>query len=73
MVVEDSISGFQAARSAGIGYIIALKPGDMDTPSSELDGIDRVVKNLTQIPWEDLFRITGPEASVDHDVVSGKG
>jgi HAD superfamily hydrolase (TIGR01509 family) len=67
VVVEDSISGFQAARAAGIGYIIALKPGDSNTASIELNGIDLVVENLTQIPWEDIFRITGPKASVEQN------
>ena len=68
VVVEDSISGIQAARAAGIGYIIALMSGEGCDRPSRLNGIDLVVENLAQIPWEDLFLQGGSAASNNQNV-----
>lgn len=55
VVIEDSISGIRAARSAGIGYVISLVSAGAQPCSKELDGMDLVVENLAQIPFQDLF------------------
>jgi len=57
VVVEDSISGLQAAQSAGIGYLIALISEGSNLNSKSIIGIDQVVENLAQIPWKDLLQI----------------
>ena len=57
VVVEDSISGLQAAQSAGIGYLIALIFEGSNLDFSKIDGIEQVVENLTQIHWKDLLHI----------------
>ena len=64
VVVEDSLSGIQAAHSASIGYVIALQAGN-DLLSSQ--GIDLLVDNLAEIPWEDLYGISAPEESASQD------
>lgn len=61
VVIEDSISGIQSARSAGIGYIIAMVSEGSNLDSNSNKGIDQVVENLAQIPWNDLFSDTGRE------------
>ena len=55
VVVEDSLSGIQAAFSAGIGHIIALKSTKVSNFLSGIDGIDQIVENLAQIRWKCLF------------------
>ena len=57
VVVEDSISGLQAAQSAGIGCLIALIFEGSNLDFSKINGIDQVVENLTQIHWKDLLHI----------------
>lgn len=56
VVVEDSMAGLQAARAAGIGYIIALMVGGRSPSDNLIDGIDLFVESLAQLPWRDLFR-----------------
>jgi len=53
VVVEDSLSGLQAAHAAGIGYIIALGPQDLHL--AQLEGVCQVVESLQQVPKERLF------------------
>lgn len=53
VVVEDSLSGLQAAFAAGIGYIIAL--GTTEDFIRKKDGIDQVIDNLAQVHWRRLF------------------
>ncbi len=53
--VEDSEHGIQAARSAGIGYIIALGPVEQHVRLSGIQGVRKVVENLGQVPVKDLF------------------
>jgi beta-phosphoglucomutase-like phosphatase (HAD superfamily) len=55
IVVEDSRAGLQAAYAAGIGHIIALGPADTQPPLCQIEGVNRVVKNLGQIPSKELF------------------
>lgn len=54
VVVEDSHSGIQAARSAGIGHIIALAPADRHRRLAQLAGVAGVIENLGQFPREVL-------------------
>lgn len=50
VVVEDSLSGMEAAVAAGTGHVVAL--ADHTPP---LPGIDRVIANLGELP-RSLFR-----------------
>ena len=52
IVVEDSISGLEAARAAGIGYRIALGPADRHPQLKVLEGVSQVIENLGQISKE---------------------
>lgn len=53
--VEDSRHGIQAARSAGIGCIVALGVPEAHETLSKLDGVQYVVENLGQVPVDELF------------------
>ena len=55
VVVEDSLSGIEAARSAGIGHIIILGPASRHNELARLEGVGTVVKDLRQLPKERLF------------------
>lgn len=50
VVVEDSISGIQAAREAGIGHIIALGSKSKHESLVTIKSVDTVVESLAQIP-----------------------
>ncbi|MGD8791995.1 MAG: HAD family phosphatase [Anaerolineae bacterium] len=50
IVVEDALSGIQAARAAGIGCIVALGPPEKHSALAALDGVDTVVESLAQLP-----------------------
>ncbi|MBN1439990.1 MAG: HAD family phosphatase [Anaerolineales bacterium] len=54
VVVEDSLSGIQAARAAGIGRVIGLTTNQ---PAEALlgAGAHETVENLGQADWEQLF------------------
>ena len=55
IVVEDSMAGIQAARAAGIGYIIALIHDNKSLPGSAVEGVDLRIENLSQVPMESLL------------------
>lgn len=55
IVVEDSRSGIEAARLAGIGYIVGLGPIGRHHELARLEGVSTVVKDLGQLPKEQLF------------------
>jgi beta-phosphoglucomutase len=55
VVVEDSQAGIQAARAAGIGYIVALGPAHTHPTLAHLAGVELVVDSLEQIPREQIF------------------
>lgn len=55
VVVEDSVSGIEAARAAGIGYLIALGPAHAHKHLAQREGVNRVVESLRQISKEKLF------------------
>lgn len=50
VVVEDSLSGIEAARAAGIGTVVALGPKANHQDLGKLAGVDRVVENLSALP-----------------------
>lgn len=55
VIVEDSRSGIQAARAAGIGCIIALGPASEHQRLAQQEGVSQVIENLQQLPRERLF------------------
>lgn len=50
VVVEDSRSGIEAAHAAGIGHVVALGPVSTHQQLRQLEGVDRVIENLRQLP-----------------------
>jgi beta-phosphoglucomutase-like phosphatase (HAD superfamily) len=54
IVVEDAISGLQAARAAGIGYIIGIGAPDAQARLLACDGVSAVIESLAQFPRERL-------------------
>ena len=55
VVIEDSRSGIQAARAAGIGHIIALGPVETHAELAGIEGVAEVVENLAQVRRNSLF------------------
>ncbi len=55
VVVEDSLSGLEAARAAGIGLVIALGPRREHAALSALPAVSLVVESLADVPAGDLF------------------
>jgi HAD superfamily hydrolase (TIGR01509 family) len=55
IVVEDSRSGIEAARAAGIGHIIALGPVESHGQLTRLAGVDIVLSSLRQFPRQILY------------------
>ena len=55
VVVEDSIAGIQAARTAGIGHIIALVHDGRELSYNTNIGIDLSLERLSQVPIGRLF------------------
>ena len=49
LVVEDSRSGIEAARRAGIGCLVALGPRERHEALRRLPGVDRVVESLAEM------------------------
>lgn len=55
VVVEDSLSGLEAARAAGAGLVVALGlPGEREALAA-LPGVSLVVESLAQLPMGELF------------------
>ncbi len=55
VVVEDAVSGIQAAHAAGIGHIIALGPAGKHRHLAQQAGVAEVVESLAQIDRYRLF------------------
>ncbi len=55
VVIEDSQSGIEAAREAGIGKIIGLGSSEKHDWMMNLEGVDDVVESLGEIAKEELF------------------
>jgi beta-phosphoglucomutase-like phosphatase (HAD superfamily) len=55
VVVEDSYSGLQAAHAAGVGHIVALGPARTHQQLANVEGVNRVIESLSEIPGEALF------------------
>jgi len=49
VVVEDSQAGIEAARAAGIGYLVALGPRQRHEALRRLPGVDRVIESLGEL------------------------
>lgn len=50
IVVEDSLSGLQAAHKAGIGYIIALGPPERQAKLRQVAGVSALITSLAEFP-----------------------
>lgn len=55
VVVEDSLSGLESARAAGIGRIYALGPPDTHERLRNQPGVDALLVSLADLPAADLF------------------
>lgn len=55
IVVEDSLSGLEAARAAGIGLVVALGPSGAHAALAAVPGVSLVVESLAQLPATELF------------------
>ena len=67
VVIEDSLSGIQAAHNAGIGHIIALGPVDSHKGLISSQGVDQVILNLSQVRIDNLFIQSHPGRLSAHD------
>jgi HAD superfamily hydrolase (TIGR01509 family) len=67
VVIEDSLSGIQAAYNAGIGHVIALGPAASLEELAQIQGVNQVILNLSQVRVEVLFLKPYPERSPAHD------
>lgn len=61
IVVEDSVSGLQAAHAAGVGYVVALGPVDRHSDLASRPGVDVVVTSLVDFPRDRLVQMPSPE------------
>lgn len=52
VVIEDAVSGIEAARRAGMGLIVALGPAESHARLQALPGVERVVERLDAVPLE---------------------
>lgn len=55
VVIEDSRSGIQAARNAGIGYIIAFGPRENHNVLTRLEGVNQILEALAEVQVKTLF------------------
>ncbi len=55
VVVEDSVSGLQAARAAGIGHVIALGPASTHNRLRQFPDVNEVIESLAQLRRDELF------------------
>ena len=55
IVVEDSLSGLQAAHAAGIGCIIALGPPQRHAALRQVAGVTTVISSLAEFPRQMLI------------------
>lgn len=55
VVIEDAQAGIQAARAAGIGYVIALGSIEKHDLLRQIEGVKEVVTNLGEVRREELF------------------
>lgn len=56
IIIEDARSGIAAAKAAEIGYIIALGPKETHEALRQIEGVNEVITNLSEIK-KDLFII----------------
>ncbi len=60
IVVEDAVSGLQAARAAGIGYLIGIGAPQAQARLRACEGISALIESLSQFPRE---RLASPAAA----------
>lgn len=58
IVVEDSLSGLQAAHAAGIGSIVALGPSPRHAALRQVAGVTAVISSLSEFPRQMLINVT---------------
>ena len=52
IVVEDAIAGLEAARAAGIGYLIGIGPPEVRATLERCDGVAITIESLAAFPDE---------------------
>lgn len=57
VVVEDSLSGLQAAHAAGIGCIVAIGPPEHHTALRQVAGVSAVISSLAEFPRQALINV----------------
>ncbi len=62
LVIEDAISGINSAKSAGIGYIIAISSVEPVEYYTKIEGLDGIIRNFDEINCE-LFDIKQQSSS----------
>lgn len=55
IVIEDAQLGIEAARSAGIGHIIAIGPRQEHERLARIRGVSEVIEKLTEVDVDRLF------------------
>jgi len=55
VVVEDSVSGLEAARAAGTGLVVARGPPGSHAALAALPGVSLVIESLADLPARELF------------------
>jgi HAD superfamily hydrolase (TIGR01509 family) len=55
VVIEDSLSGLEAARAAGIGLVVALGPPGEHAALAAVPGVSLVIESLAELPAGELF------------------
>ena len=55
LLIEDSLSGLEAARRGGAGYIVALGPKEKHARLSEAEGVHQVISQLDELDVSALF------------------
>ncbi len=60
MVVEDAVSGIQAAHAAGIGYIVGLGPPAAHAKLRACPGVSAVIQSLEEFPRDKLLQVIQP-------------
>lgn len=55
LLIEDSLSGLEAARRGGAGYIVALGPKEKQAQLQQVAGVDQVISQLDELDIAALF------------------
>ena len=55
LLIEDSLSGLEAARRGGAGYIVALGPQEKHERLQATEGVNQVISRLDELDVAALF------------------